>query len=248
MTTDVARNACFSEKDVRDAALTVAMHKANNVMPPEAASIVAQRLSRKTMVEDVNLLYSEYAVELNQDVRGLDAIVAQPVISQRTTLDIVPLHGSASGHANTLTPVEGQLDWAQRNGLRISLDEVKAVVKGENRIVDDISIMTSCQVKALRWLLETCENNDGAWAFVSGHAGTGKTVLLRILITILERRRKKLVKTAYTNAASVEIGGDKSFEAVLGIAYLHKELTDIPDGAYIEFPRIHEYLLSKKTH
>ena len=49
--------------------------------------------------------------------------------------------------------------------------------------------------------------DDGENIFITGCAGTGKTLLLRIIIERLERQGRRVAKTAPTGLASTHIGG-----------------------------------------
>lgn len=112
----------------------------------------------------------------------------------------------------------------------------------------DFRALTADQVVALAELLSAVLHKQGpAWRLVTGGAGTGKSTVVRLLSAVLRRRGKPFILTAYTNSATAQIGGTKSFEACIGTAFIRKIL-DIPEHVPLEVKRIFAYLQGSRPH
>jgi hypothetical protein len=105
------------------------------------------------------------------------------------------------------------------------------------------------QVRALRLLLESIEAKDGKMhnvqlVMLTGHAGTGKTVAAKVLARVMSARGVNFVQCAYTNSATAELGGVKSFEACIGTAFIrnNKLRPVVTETEDLPMDRVFEYI------
>jgi hypothetical protein len=108
--------------------------------------------------------------------------------------------------------VQHQRRWLRRRGIQFDESDVRAATLGDMVPIADLRDLKKAQVTALRILLESIESRDGQWHLLTGYAGTGKTIAAKVLARVMQARGVDFVQCAYTNSATAELGGMKSFE------------------------------------
>lgn len=145
--------------------------------------------------------------------------------------------GAAGGAATNVPlreqprPVEGGVDpvavaeqvaHVRRLGVDMSVEDVKDVLDMKPQVVPSLLKLNRDECATIAAVLGAAMRKDATGStnfFITGPGGTGKTAVCRILGCLLTRRRINHALTAYTNAATNELGGKRSFAAELGIAF-----------------------------
>ena len=159
----------------------------------------------------------------------------------------MPLRDPRAGQG-PVDVVNAQVRQLHRWGMpSFTREDVIAATQGARPAMEDLRRLTRCQQQALRGLLASIEARDGKWHLLTGSAGTGKTVVARIIASIMHARGMHFCQCAYTNSATAELGGDKSFEAVLGTAFIKRKLR-VADTLEVSPGQVYDYVQRAAPH
>lgn len=142
-----------------------------------------------------------------------------------------------------------QVAWLGQLHIAVTPAELLALTTQAPVLLSDLRSLQPGQVAAIRAVLHAVAAKDGSTHFITGPAGCGKTAALKIVARLLEMRKMKHLLCAYTNSATAELGGNRSFEAELGVAYLRgkAEFSDISDTTELPVDRVLDYLCARKN-
>ncbi len=145
--------------------------------------------------------------------------------------------------------VDAQVVYLARFGMHVTKQEVIALNARGRCGVADLRLLLDDQVEHARDLLDAIQakSRRGSWHCLIGPAGSGKSCVLRLVSEVLRLRRKQHILTAYTNSATAQVGGKKSFEASIGTAFIRNVL-ELPENVPLCPKRVLAYLQRHKPY